>query len=83
MVFLHRERRIPWTNVKSFNSDNCPTMKGQKSGLVAKTRQVAPDAVHVRCICHLANPAGGAALKVYPVNLNDLLCDMSTHVDMR
>lgn len=58
-------------------------MKGQKSGLIAKIRQVAPDVVDVGCICHLANLAVGAALKLSPINLNDLLCDISTHFNMR
>lgn len=69
--------------MKSFNSDNCNAMKGHKSGLIAQIRKVAPNVIDVGCVCHLANLAVGEALKTSPVNIDDLLCSINTHFNMR
>lgn len=82
-TFICSDRKLPWNNVTSFNSDNFSAMKGHKNGVIAKLREKVPDIIDIGCICHLANLAVGCALKTSPINLDDLLCDINTHFNLR
>lgn len=81
--FIYRKRGIPWSNLVSFNSDNCSAMKGHRNGVIAKLREKVPGVIDIGCICHLANLAVGQALKVSPIDCDSLICDINTHFSLR
>jgi hypothetical protein len=58
-------------------------MKGQRAGVIAKIRDVQPNIIDIGCVCHLANLAVGAGLKVSCFDVDGLLCDMVTHFAVR
>ena len=55
-------------------------MKGNRGGVISKLRSVQPKIVDLGCVCHLANPAVGAALKKSLFDIDDLLCDIYNHL---
>ena len=79
MYVFCRKNEIPFTNMLSFNSDNCSVMKGIRGGLIAKLRSVSPNVFDIGCCCHLANLAVAALLKQTPFSLDDLLVDICTY----
>lgn len=84
MLFISfRNANIPWTNVIAFNSDNCSVMKGNRSGVIAKIREVQPNVIDVGCVCHMANLAVAAALTQGLFNIDDLLRDIFSHFSHR
>ena len=70
---------LSYSNMVSFNSDSCNTMKGQRNGVVAHMRENQPNLADFGCICHLENLAIKAAIKILPVNVENFLVDINTH----
>ena len=70
---------LSYSNMLCFNSDTCNTMKGQRNGVVKHLRSKQPNLIDFGCICHLENLAIKAALKVLPVNIDNLMVDINTH----
>lgn len=72
-------KKIPWSNVFGFMSDNCSVMKGRKNSVLSRIQEKQPHVMNMGCICHLANICCGAAVKTLPMSPEDLIIDIYSH----
>ena len=70
---------LPFSNVLSFTSDTCNTMKGARGGVIAKLKSEQPKVIDVYCICHLVSLCVKAATKTMPLRIDELLVDIYYH----
>ncbi|KAJ8333719.1 hypothetical protein SKAU_G00410380 [Synaphobranchus kaupii] len=77
------ERKIDWSNVVAFNSDNCSVMKGKHNSVVSRIKEVQPSLIDVGCICHLAQLATGCGIKALHQPIEEVLQSIYNHFDIR
>ncbi|XP_046841016.1 uncharacterized protein LOC124435111 [Xenia sp. Carnegie-2017] len=50
-------------------TDGCNTMCGRNNSVITKFRELCPNIIHIRCICHSIQLCSSHALKVMPRNV--------------
>lgn len=74
-IFLHLakifdEKELPWTNLISVLMDSCNVMRGVKSGVEVRIREVAPHLIDIDGdTCHHAHNAAKTFCKTFTVHL--------------
>jgi hypothetical protein len=68
---------LSFSNIISFVSDTCNTMKGVRNGVIAKIRQLQPGVIDIHCICHLVNICVKAAVKILPLKIDDIILSIT------
>jgi len=56
-------------------TDGCNTMCGQNNSVITKFRELCPNIVHIKCICHSLQLRSSYALKVMPRNVEFLVAE--------
>jgi len=56
-------------------TDGCNTMCGQNNSVITKFRELCPNMVHIKCICHSLLLCSSYALKVMPRNVEFLVAE--------
>ena len=66
-------------NMVAFASDNCSVMKGCHNSVLSRIKEVQPNVLDIRCICHLAN----LCCVQLPLPVKELLIDVFFHFNNR
>ncbi|XP_030044942.1 uncharacterized protein LOC115459228 [Microcaecilia unicolor] len=56
-------------------TDGCSTMYGKINFVIARFREVCPDIVHIKCICHSIQLSSSRALMVMPSNVEFMIAE--------
>ena len=70
---------IPWENVVGYASDTASVMVGVRNSVLSRIKQKQPNVFSLGCMCHLAALCAVAALKKFPVSVDNLLVDIFNH----
>ena len=56
-------------------TDGCNTMCGRNNSVITKFRELCPNIIHIRCICHSIQLCSSHALKVMPRNVEFMVSE--------
>ena len=72
---LLRNKQLPVEQCLGLATDGCNTMCGANNSVITKFREVCPNIVHIKCICHSLQLCSSYALKVMPRNVEFMVAE--------
>ena len=75
IVDFLRSKNIPIENCIGLGTDGCNTMVGQNNSVITRFREVNPNMIHIKCICHSIQLCSSYAPRVLPENVEYMVSE--------